>query len=152
MKQLYRSYWTRFCFLVGAIVALVLTAYCHLPSSKHPPAHLAMVKQAGETLSIDSLDNKVLLGKDNPSIPTTLRCFLITWADDLDNGDELGMICRDSYFQYRMQQDWVALVGGDSIRPVLFRNKPLLNRHLRQGAIAFSIPTGCRVDKIGRAH
>ena len=47
-----------------------------------------------------------------------------------------------------MPQDWTALSGGDSIHPVYFRQRPVLNRHLRQGALVFPTPPGRRIDTL----
>jgi len=149
MKQINRSLWGRFSFLLGCIVVLAFTAYCHLPGSKDLPApHLAIFKNAGETLCVDTLDNHLVFDKDNPGNATNLRCFLISWSDHLPEGDEMGLLQRQNYFQNQMQQDWLALVGGDSVHPLFFRQKPLLNRHLRQGALVFSLPPGGSIDTL----
>ena len=149
MKHNNRSSWGRFSFLLSCIVVLAFTAYCHLPGSKDLPApHLAIFKNAGETLCVDTLDNQQIFDKDNTASQTNLRSFLISWSDQLPEGDEMGLLQRQNYFQNQMQSDWTALVAGDSVHPLFFRQKPLLNRHLRQGALVFSLPPGRCIDTL----
>jgi hypothetical protein len=55
---------------------------------------------------------------------------------------------REKYLQYGMQEDWRAIVGGDSLKPVFMQEKPNLGGDLREDALVFEIPRGVRADTL----
>src|ERR1700744_5090691 len=137
MKRTYRARLRRLFGASTAVVALVVAGYCHRATSINPYPHLAFLRSAGETLTIDSMDSRVAMeSNDRPPNPT-LECFLMSWSDNIAHDDELGMAQREKYIQFGLRKDWVALAGGDSIYANFFRQRPLLDRHLHQWALVF---------------
>ncbi len=107
--------------------------------------HLVSVRQPGAMLYLDRLANRAVM----QSADTTAFCsFLVGWRDSLAGTDAKKRLDRERYFQYTMQQDWTAMVDGDSLRPVFFQQKPGLDPQLDEGAMVFEIPRGHRVDTL----
>ena len=134
----------------AGIGACLVAAACR---SQHPATpvkeHLASATLAGETLYIDPLDNKAIMKADaTPDAKTTFCSFLVGWQDSILTVDKKKIQAREKYFQYDMQQNWIALVKGDSLHPVFFQEKPGLNSQLKEGALVFEIPAGTRPDTL----
>jgi len=148
MNPTYRARLRRLLGVSAAIVALVVAGYCHRATSGSRYPHLAFWHNAGETLTIDSMDSRVAMdSNDGPPNPR-LECFLVSWSDDIAHDDELGMAQREKYIQFGLRRDWVALAGGDSIYADYFRQRPLLDRHLHQWALVYPVPAGRHVDSL----
>jgi hypothetical protein len=99
-------------------------------------------------LYIDRLDNRVVLQRQDSTGPTTFCSFLVGWRDSLPAGDAKRSQDKEKYIQYRMQQDWMAIVGGDTLKPVFFQERPHLDDQLREAAVVFEIPRGSRADTL----
>lgn len=110
--------------------------------------HLVSVSQPGATLYLDRLDNRVVLQSADTAGESTFCSYLIGWKDSLLSTDAQKRMERERYFQYEMQQDWTAQVGGDSIHPVFFQEKPVPDEGLKEAAMVFEIPRGRRVDTL----
>jgi len=113
-----------------------------------PVKHLAMVHQRGSTLYVDRLDNRVVLQSADTSGSTHFCSFLIGWKDSVLSADAARRLETEKYFQYSMQQDWSAVVDGDTLRPVFFQEKAGLNAQLKEAAMVFEIPKGHRADTL----
>jgi hypothetical protein len=119
------------------------------PGTVAAETHLSMVRQPGAMLWVDRLDSRVVLQKADTTGNTTFCSFLVGWRDSLPvAADGQKRQDRERYFQYGMQQDWTALMDGDSLRPVFLQERPVLDQQLKEGAMVFEIPHGRRVDTL----
>lgn len=149
MTQFARLYLGSFFILIAATILLVLTAYSHHFKRLSPP--LAILRQAGETLTIDSLGSDVFGfagGKENNRAPIRMRTFLLRWSDNCTDGDDLGLLERQRYFRDQMQRDLVAIAGGDTLQSICFQQSPVYDLHLQVAAIAFAEPPGVHIDTL----
>ena len=112
------------------------------------PTHLISVKKPKEVLYLDRLDNRVVLAVADTAGPTTFRSFLVGLRDSLGMTDGKRLQEREKYLQYDMQRDWTAIVGGDSLKPVFFQERPHLDGLSREGALVFEVPRGQRTDTL----
>ena len=112
------------------------------------PTHLIVTSKPGENLYVDRLDNRAILQQADTAGSTTFCSILVGWRDSLPAADAQRTRDKEKYIQYGVQQDWTALVGGDSVKPVFFQEKPHLDQQLREGALVFEVPRGCRVDTL----
>jgi len=110
--------------------------------------HLISVKKSREALYLDRLDNRVVLQRVDTMGSTRFCSFLVGIRDSLVVTDAEKKREREKYLQYDMQQDWTALVGGDSLKPVFMQEKPNLGGELREDALVFEIPKGVEADTL----
>ena len=110
--------------------------------------HLVSAHQPGALLYLDRMDNRAVMQAVDTAGKTNFCSFLVGWRDSLPATDAKKRQDRERYFQYSMQQDWVAMVDGDSLRPVFFQQKPGLDPQLDEGAMVFEIPRGRQVDTL----
>ena len=116
--------------------------------AKVEPKHLIALQKPKEVLYIDRLDNRVVMQREDTAGPTTFRSFLVGLRDSLAVTDAKRLQEREKYLQYDMQRDWTAIVGGDSLKPVFFQEKPHLDGLSREGALVFEVPRGSRADTL----
>ena len=110
--------------------------------------HLVSVSKPKEVLYLDRLDNRAILQKEDNSGVTRFSSFLVGITDSLVVSDADKRREREKYIQYGMQQDWVAVVGGDSLKPVFMQEKPNLDDKVRESALVFEIPGGAQADTL----
>ena len=112
------------------------------------PVHLITVSKPKEVLYLDRLNNRVILQHEDTAGPTRFCSFLVGIRDSLVVTDAGKKRAREKYLQYGMQQDWTAIVGGDSLKPVFLQEKPNLGGDLRESGLVFEIPRGARADTL----
>ena len=112
------------------------------------PKHLISVSKPKEVLYLDRLDNRVVMAREDTAGPTMFRSFLVGLRDSLVVTDADKKREREKYLQYGMQQDWTAIVGGDSLKPVFMQEKPTLGGELRESALVFEVPRGAEADTL----
>ena len=112
------------------------------------PKHLISLNKPKEVLYLDRLDNRVVMAREDTSGSTRFCTFLVGMRDSLKITDGDRKREREKYIQYGMQQDWTAIVGGDSVKPVFMQEKPNLGGDLRESALVFEIPRGSRADTL----
>jgi hypothetical protein len=136
--------------LFSVAAMLLISAACRETHStvSEDRKHLVSAGKPGEILYIDRLDNRAILQREDSAGPTGFCSFLVGWRDSLPAGDGKRTVEKEKYIQYHMQQDWTAIVGGDSIKPVFLQEKPYLNQLLREAAMVFEIPRGSRADTL----
>lgn len=96
-------------------------------------------------LYVDRADNRMVM-QAGPGLAANFSSFRIGWTDSL-TADGPGRE-REKYFQYQMQQDWRALVNGDTLYPAFFQEKPGLNQQLKEGVIVFESAQGVQPDTL----
>jgi hypothetical protein len=139
---------THFICFFGLMYLTGVGCQRHHPAQTAAATHLISVSQPGSMLYLDRLDNHVILSHEDTMGTTTFCSFLVGLRDSSPVSDAKRLIERERYIQYGMQQNWTALVNGDSIRPVFFQEKPHLDQQLREGAMVFEVPRGRRPDTL----
>ena len=129
------------------VAAGLLLLSCHLRQHPFNPAekHQAAVKRPGAMLYVDRADNRMVM-QATPGLAGNFSSFRIGWADSLTAAEPNRQ--KERYFQYQMQQDWRALVNGDTLYPVFFQEKPGLNQQLKEGVIVFENAQGVQPDTL----
>lgn len=140
--------------LLSLLVSVVAMA-CHSAAASVVQVvhHEAMVSRAGESIYVDRVSNRSVMRADSDTGSRTIFCsFLVGWQDSAADMDKDRQRGREKYFQYSMQEDWVALVDGDSLSPVFFQERPGLNQQLKEGVMVFELPLGAETDTLVYKH
>ena len=104
-----------------------------------------IVKDAG-MLYVDKVPNSVVMqNPETDSVKTVFQSFLVGFKEYAAEAEPQTALARGVYFQYRMSQDWVALINGDSIRPVFSQSKVAVSQLITEQYIVFEIPKGTSV-------
>jgi hypothetical protein len=140
------------------ITGMLLLPGCRAPhsDSRPPKQHLAMHRHEGATIYVDRVDNRVVLDEKrtvadiNGKITGAdgFRSFLIGRQDSAVAGDNKTGRTEEEYFQYTMQNEWVALTGGDTLRPVFFQEKTGLDKNIKEGVMVFELPGTASIDTL----
>lgn len=141
------------CRIRWGALALMLTAAACRPgpattAAAVEPRHLILIHQPGQDLYLDRLDNRAVLQDPDPTGPTNFCSFLVGWRDSLKVTDAGRVQEKEKYIQYHMQQDWTAVIAGDSVKPVFLQEKPHLDGELREMALVFEIPRSHWLDTL----
>ncbi len=135
--------------IYGSLVCMAIAAACN---GRHKDAavkvkHLATVPySAGGELYVDGVANKKVL-KERDSGNYTFSSFRIGFTDSLPH-DKKEEIALNKYFDYEMQRDWVALVNGDTLRPVFVQPMVRKNVQSREALLVFEIMKGQQPDTL----
>jgi hypothetical protein len=135
--------------LMVSLLSISLLAACH--SHTTPVAlserHMAGRSERGYFLYVDRADNRMVLQQASAATGH-FSSFSIGWIDSLAATDHNKAADKERYFQYGIQNDWVALVDGDTLRPVFFQEKPSLTDTRREGILVFETSTGKSPDTL----
>lgn len=91
--------------------------------------------------------NTMMRETDTAGSNTCFRCYVVGFVDSLSlvntdkNNTETG-----KYYQYDMQYDWKAVLGGDSLRPVFFQTRQRLEGYRHEGVLIFETPKDKKPD------
>jgi hypothetical protein len=129
-------------FFIAAVLlsASIVVAGCGSSASGIPrEQHQAAVHSVGAgMIYVDKIDcQRVMRAKDGEAV--VFHCFQIGFIDSLviararDKADEDA----GKYFQYDMQYDWMAIVDGDTLRPVYFETKLRRENHRNECVLVF---------------
>jgi hypothetical protein len=110
------------------------------PASQKRKPHLAEIKMAGAVVYIDEVDNRMVMDKKGSSPGTSVFRSYLIGMEEGEPGDGKMEIASRRYFEYDLPHDWKLLLNGDSIAPVFFQPKPLLNGRLMEGVMVFEVP------------
>lgn len=132
----------------------ILFAGCHMGASSDSAQqnatvrHLVGVDRRGASLYIDRVDNRAVLKMTQNSGKTEFCSFLVGFRDSSIVSGNKEALAAEKYFQYDMQNNWIALVNGDSLHPVFFQQRPGLDAQLKEGVMVFEVPLGIRPDTL----
>jgi hypothetical protein len=137
---------------------MLLLPGCRAPHSdgRLPKQHLALHRHERTTIYVDRIDNRVVLDDKRtvPGINATIaaadgfRSFLIGRQDSAVAADNRTGRAEEEYFQYTMQNEWVALTGGDTLRPVFFQEKTSMDKNIKEGVMVFELPAAASIDTL----
>ncbi|OQP63234.1 hypothetical protein A3860_25430 [Niastella vici] len=132
--------------LLGTVWAFICLQACESTAAKVKPVikHMAEIHRKGSDLYLDEADSRQVMkaGSNNNFI-----AYKIGFTDSLTDDKKFEQK-RIEYYDYRMVNDWKAVVNGDSISPVFFQPVTGLNKMNREGILVFELPTGSQPDAL----
>ncbi len=126
------------------ICGVVCLQACQQPdaNTKLAVKHMAEMTRNGSTLFIDPADSRQVMKADSGE---AFVAYKIGFANSVQ-GDKKYEQERNVYFDFRMVNDWKAVVGSDSITPVHFQPLTGLNGTNKEGILVFELPAGKQPD------
>jgi len=114
--------------------------------------HQAQIHKEGEGLIyVDEVSCKtVILDEDSAGSLTSFHCFRVGFIDSLAvaKAQDKKSIETVKYYQYDMQNDWTALINGDSSKPVFYQPRQRIENHRYEGILVFEIPKDKTPDRL----
>jgi hypothetical protein len=123
-----------------AVLLLAIAMGCNSSAGKMPTEqHAASIHSAGSgMIYVDKIDcQRVMQAGDGSA--AAFHCYQVGFIDSLvmakarDKKDEEA----GKYFQYDMQNDWSAVVDGDTLLPVHFETKLRRQNHRNECIVVF---------------
>jgi len=115
------------------------------PESKH----YVEIRQRGlGMISLDKVPNEMVIQKSTDSSNNNFFSYAVSFQDSSLITDPKRQLEMGKYYQYDMHKDWVALVNGDSVRPVFYQPKVKKTIQVNEGIIVFEIPSGIEPDTL----
>jgi hypothetical protein len=132
--------------LLNMVCAAMCLQACHQSVARVKPAvrHLAERRMNGSAIYIDRADSRQVMKADSAGAFTAYR---IGFTDSLPR-DEKYQRQRTVYYQFRMANDWKAVIGSDSIRPVFYQPITGLNKMATEGILVFEFSAGRQPDAL----
>jgi hypothetical protein len=107
-----------------------------------------MSKPDGSLISIDAVPNSsVMRNADTDTGSTRFYTFRVGIADSLIADKKQEMV-KQRYYDFEMEQDWIAVVNGDSMHPVFFHPQPQKTQVLKEFIMVFELPAGWKPDTL----
>jgi hypothetical protein len=113
--------------------------------------HWAEVKMQGVgMIYVDEVScSSVLSEVDSSKGETGFHCYRVGFVDSLPaKAKDKKDLERGKYYQYDIYRDWVALINGDSVRPVFYQ--PMIKREINkeEGVLVFEIIKNKKPDTL----
>jgi DNA-dependent RNA polymerase auxiliary subunit epsilon len=120
-------------------VIMCLPACYQSVGGKRPAIkHMAEVHKNGCSLYVDRVDSRQVMKADTGN---AFVAYKIGFIDSLQ-GDKKYEQERNVYYDFKMVNDWKAVVGRDSILPIHFQPVTGLNSMNKEGILVFEMPAG----------
>ena len=132
--------------LTGWLFTIFFNQACHQPAAvkKDHFRHLAEIHKNGSVLYIDKVDSRRVMKSDDYS---AFSSYKIGFVDSMPANVKMQQE-QTVYFDYRMGNDWKAVIGADSIAPVYFQPVTGLNKMIKEAIIVFELPAGKQPDAL----
>ena len=132
--------------LTGWLFTIFFQLSCHQPEGvkKDHFRHLAEIHKNGLVLYIDKVDSRQVIKSENYS---AFSSYKIGFVDSMPANKKMQQE-QAVYFDYRMGNDWKAVIGSDSIAPVYFQPVTGLNKMIKEGILVFELPHGKQPDAL----
>lgn len=119
---------------------------CHQPVAgvKKKNTHLAEMHKNGSVIYIDKIDSRQVMKSENYN---AFSSYKIGFVDSVPVNAKFEKE-RTVYFDYRMGNDWKAVIGNDSIAPVYFQPATGLNKMIKEVILVFELPAGKQPDAL----
>jgi hypothetical protein len=132
-------------FVSGLCAAICLQACQHpVAGARVAKRHLVEISRNGSTLYIDRIDSRQIIKSDSNG---TFTAYKIEFEDSVQR-DKKYEQDKTVYFEYRLGNDWKAVIDGDSIAPVFFQPVTGLNKMNKEGILVFELPAGKQADAL----
>ncbi len=117
----------------------------------NPSHHLIEIRQPGiGMIGIDKVPNNAVIqttSTDSDS-GTSFFSYAVSFQDSVLILDKDKQLDLGKYYQYEMHKDWIALVNGDSIRPVFYQPGVKRSLQTNEAIIVFEVAPGCEPDTL----
>lgn len=100
----------------------------------------------GSRLYIDKVDPRSVMQITESDSLTTFCCYKIGMTDSISYNKEQELEWN-KYFNFGMQNDWLAMINGDSLAPV-FLHPILTGQKQKEAVLVFEIPAGKEPDTL----
>lgn len=132
--------------LLSMISGVVCLQACHQPNAgaRVPVRHMAEVRRNGSILYIDPADTRQVMKADSSGV---FVAYKVGFEDSLTS-DKKYEQARNVYYNFRMSNDWKAVIGSDSITPVFYQPVTGLNKVSKEGILVFELPVGQHPDAL----
>jgi hypothetical protein len=138
--------------LAGSIIGIIGTGCNSKGQSVPQEMHQAQIQKEGAgMIYVDKIScSSVMRNEDSVGSNTSFRCFRVGFIDSLTIAKATDKKSLDAgkYYQYDMQKDWVALVNGDSLRPVFYQPRQRMENHRYEGILVFEVPRDKEPDTL----
>jgi hypothetical protein len=135
---------TRKNIWISSIAATLLLVYaCSTVDRTHTDAtekHLAQVQREGNgMIYVDEIPCSTMMETDTTNSSTCFRCYVVGFIDSIavTNTNTKENTEAGRYYQFNMQYDWTALVNKDSLKPVFYQPKQVLQGYRHEGILVF---------------
>jgi hypothetical protein len=105
--------------------------------------HEAQVQREGiGMIYTDNIPCSSVIRTENGDGSSSFHCFRVGIIDSLAVAKPADKKSLEAgkYYQYDLQNDWVALINGDSTRPVFYQPRQRMENHRYEGILVFEIP------------
>jgi hypothetical protein len=141
-------------FIKMFLAAVVMITGCKQKTktgSRNAGEHWAEVKMQGVgMIYIDEVPcSSVLSEVDSGKGETEFHCYRVGFVDSLPaKAKDKKELDKGKYYQYDMHKDWVALIDGDSIRPVFYQ--PMIKKEMNkeESILVFEITKDKQADTL----
>jgi hypothetical protein len=78
------------------------------------------------------------------------HCYLVGFIDSLGiaKAQDKKTLETGKYYQFDVQNDWMAMIQGDSVMPVFYQPKQRLESHRNEGVLVFEMKDGKGPDTL----
>jgi len=130
--------------LLNMVSIVMCLQACHQSVARAKPAihHLAERYSNGSTIYIDRADSRQVMKADSSEAFTAYK---VGFTDSLQHDKKYEQE-RTVYYEFRMANDWKAVIGTDSIAPVFYQPVTGLNKMNTEGILVFELPAGRQPD------
>jgi len=129
--------------LLNMVCGFVCLQACRQPvAAAKVVRHLAVMAKNGSTLYVDPADSRQVMKTDSSD---AFVAYKIGFTDSLP-ADKKYEQERNVYYDFRMVNDWKAVVGNDSISAVFFQPVTALNKMNKEGILVFELQAGQHPD------
>lgn len=138
------AYYMKYFFFSAAVMLAGAACNQAANASSAGRKHLVEINKNGDLLYVDKTSISRVMKETGDSY---FSSYVIGFADSI-KGNSKSESEKTLYFQYRMSNDWKAVLNGDSLLPVFFQPVTKLNSMTREGIIVFELPGGQHPDTL----
>jgi hypothetical protein len=110
--------------------------------------HYLEIRERGVgMISLDKVPNTMVMKKSEYG-NSAFFSYQVSFLDSSLITDPKKQLDINKYYLYDMYKDWVALVNGDSVRPVFFQPGIKKTSQVNDGVIVFEMPRGIEPDTL----
>ena len=149
MKGVKKMKWT--LLLAGSVAGIVCIGCNDKGQNEPQEMHQAQIQKEGAgMIYVDKISCSSVLRSEDSAGNTSFRCFRVGFIDSLvvAKATDKKNLDAGKYYQYDMQTDWVALINGDSSRPVFYHPRHRMENHRNEGILVFEVPRDKEPDTL----
>lgn len=113
--------------------------------------HEAQVQSTGAgMIYADKIACDAVMRNTDSNRTGVFHCYLVGFIDSLGiaKAQDKKTLETGKYYQFDVQNDWVAMIQGDSVMPVFYQPKQRLESHRNEGVLVFETKDGKGPDTL----